>query len=186
MTREELREWLLTGEGVAFFRKTIVEHYSWFIHETSWHNVDDIRRNGLQPKNPDPDRSVPEKVMTTFGDQVVCLNPAGSLPAGSSKTGKLFRVGIRAADLPHRLSLDWSFPENWELRKITDAQIESFGKDGAILYAVDGTGSIVSYLPIEASLLRVCTVGKYGKFPCTWPMLADARDDQIFTREIGI
>jgi hypothetical protein len=180
MTREQLRMWLLTHEGMGFFRKAIIEHYSWLIHETGWDTVNGIRRNGLQPKNPDPNRPIPNEVL---GEQVVCLNPVGSLPARSSKSGKLFYVGLRATDLPQRLGLDWSFPESWNLRKLTEAQIENFGTDGAVLYTVDGTGSIVSYDPVHASLLRVCTVGKHGNFPCTWPMLAAVGDNQIFTRE---
>jgi hypothetical protein len=179
MTREELRAWLLTENGFAFFRQTVVDHYAWFIHEAPFRYVDDIRRNGQYPRQPfcGLPQSVRDAVQNVSG--IVCLNPVGSQPAGASDTGELFRVGLRAADLPERVGLDWSYSDSWALRNISETQIGSLGKQGALLSVVNDTGSVVSYLPLQPSVLRVCTHGKHGTFPSTWPMLAEVQNDQI-------
>jgi len=181
VTRDELRIELLTESGISLFRQTVVQHYSWLMHEAPFASVNEIREHGIQPRI--PYYEIPQIVTNAFGnvDGIVCLNPVGSRPAGSSSTENTFRLGLRAADLPERLGLDWSYPESWALRNITEAQIEDWGKSGAILYVVDDTGSIVSYSSVDPSLLRVCTHGKHGKFPSTWPMLTDVNNNQIAT-----
>jgi len=181
MAADDLRLELLTPQGIALFRRTVTDHYGWFMHESAFERVDTIRREGLQPRN--PGCGVPDVVVSTFkgSDGIVCLNPLGSRHAKSSHAGHIFRMGIRAADLPPRLGIDWSYPESWSLRGVTDAQLAGFGRDGAILYVVDDTGSIASYDPIPASVLRVCTKGKHGLFPSTWPLLSSVGNDEIFT-----
>ena len=181
MEREELLAYWLTDRGLAFFRKTIVDHYAWFTHEAPFDRVDGIRKDGLQPRN--PGCTVPQIVRKAFGDVngIVCLNPVGSQGARSSSTGKLFRVGFRAVDLPQRVGLDWSYPDSSGLRNISRAQIECWGTDGALLYVVDQTGAVASYCPVRPSLLRVCTHGRQGTFPSTWQMLTGVQNDEVAT-----
>src|ERR1700730_11169622 len=66
MEREELLAYWLTDRGLAFFRKTIVDHYAWFTHEAPFDRVDGIRKDGLQPRN--PGCTVPQIVRKAFGD----------------------------------------------------------------------------------------------------------------------
>jgi hypothetical protein len=165
----------------AFFRTTIIDHYLWLTHEARFSCLAEIRQDGIQPRN--PGYAVPTLVMETVGpvEGIVCLNPVGSRSAKSTSSGHIFRLAIRSSDLPARISLDWSYPESWDLRNITERQIAEMGKDGSVLYVIDDTGSVGSYDPISSSVLRVCPRGKHGQFPSTWPMLSQVQDDDIMT-----
>jgi hypothetical protein len=175
MTRDELYAKLQTPEGMALFRRTIADHYAWLTHDARFERLVCIRKTGIQPRNPER----PEENLVSGVRPIACLNPVGSIPAGSSSSGLIFRLGLRSRDLPASVTLDWSYPANRSLRHISEEQIRQLGEDGAILYVVDGTGAVASYEPIPATVLRVCTRGKHGRFPSTWRMLADVRDEEI-------
>jgi hypothetical protein len=182
MTMDELRDELLTPPGMVFFRQTIADHYVWLTHEAPFECIDNtIRKDGIQPRK--PARAVPSLVTDRIPNyqSIVCLNPNKSQPAGSSHVGHVFRMGVRASDLPARVGLDWSYPDNWDMRHISAQQIHDFGKDGAILYVMDQTGSVASYDPIPASALRVCTRGKHGLYPSTWPLLSSVGNEDVMT-----
>jgi hypothetical protein len=181
MTRDELRNELITPAGMAFFRTTISNHYLWLMHEAPFDRINTIRREGLQPKL--PGGRVPDVVAGAIDGftGIVCLNPNLSRHAQSSYAGLIFRVAVRASDLPARVGLDWSYPHNWDLRNVSEQQIHALGKDGAVLYVVDDTGCVASYDAIPPEVLRVCTIGKHGLFPSTWPLLSAVGNDEVQT-----
>ena len=176
---ETLRNRLLTAEGMEFLRDTVSGHYRWFIHDARLCFMDDIRAQGLLPRR--PDCAVPPEVLNATDNAagIVCLNPVGSQDNQSPVRMPFFRLAIDASSLPRRLGLDWSYPESWSLRNINHGQIEQWGEDGAVLYVIQGTGSIVSYDTIPAACMKVCTVGKHGTFPSTWPNFSEVTNDEV-------
>jgi hypothetical protein len=109
MNPEELQAFLLTPEGFAFFRQTIIGHYSWLIHDAHFDNLDSIRNDGPTLNNPS---AFPAGFVKTGGNVngIICLNPLGS--ATMNLYGRRFRVALRSIDLPEQISLDWSYPDN--------------------------------------------------------------------------
>jgi len=180
MKMEELRSYMLTSKGRAFFRRTLLKHYVWFGHETSFNKIESIREIGIDLALP---CRMPDYVMAALPDAkgIACLSPIGARYVGGSTTPPRFRLAVMASDLPKRLGFDWSYPQSRDLRNVSEKQITDFGRDGVILYVVDDTGSVASYDRISASVLRVCTYGKHGQFPSTWPSLSNVTDASIFT-----
>ncbi len=162
------------------FRATLSLRFKWFIHETPFVFIDIINSTGLVPKS---DAAPPAEVKAHLRSErvpILCLHPLGAklIPRGAANSlvvaigdpePQRVRLAISSEDLPKRIGLDWSFEwsrQEARIRGNTNLPIEAVGCELA-----DEFGSIVSYDPISANLLKVCTHGVDSDLPDIWPNL---------------
>lgn len=156
-------------------RELFCERYGWVTHETGLCLLSEIRRTGLQPRQP---CHLPAALAGNSLDNaaIVCLKPWGSVAAtGSSHGGEKLTLAVKSSDLPRMLALDWSYEFQAVL---TLWQSCSQSKAEFCLAVVAEFGSVVALETIPVAALRVRTKGS-GSDPATWPTLIEAKTDQV-------
>jgi len=93
MKMEELQSYMLSSKGRAFFRRTLLKHYVWFTHESSFNEIESIRGIGIKLGLP---CLIPDEVKAAIPDVegIVCLNPLSGQSASGSAKPPRFRLAV--------------------------------------------------------------------------------------------
>jgi hypothetical protein len=161
-------------------RELVASKYSWFVHDTGFARLSEIRANGLVLRNYEP-FEIPKEVKEHFGEDkcgILCFYPNGAdLRPQSSQQAPHMRLAIRGSSLPPTIGLDWSY-ERRRVQALRDDNPDAPVLD-LCLRAIQCLGSVASYSPVEPSHLRVCSVHSDAMDPTAWPLLENTSDDKI-------
>lgn len=181
-TGPDIHELLLGNQGMAEGHKALVHRFKWFVHETSVWNLGGVRERGLVPRK--VARSLDtaeERILDGVSDEIVCLHPLGSqLTPRSSQSGPFVLLSVRAAHLPARVGVDWSYTGCWErARRIWNGRQGDDAVGEVLVGVADVFGSIISYERLPPDTLRVCCDRELRGEPESWPLLVEADENKI-------
>ncbi|MPR09861.1 hypothetical protein [Microvirga tunisiensis] len=165
---------LLSAEGMELARNALLNRFDWFFHTTPVGAIETIRTSGLEPRDPGarPDPVVTE-MLGPGGDRILCVRPRGSTVLALGKEGFLCQLAVEASDLPNRVGLDWSFPNNWHLLDIYMKEYPEQGIGAIFAEIARATGSVASYDLIPPTTLRIGPARLIDPDPGSWPKLID-------------
>lgn len=167
--------------NLVWVRRVLVLRFSWFMHVSEAGSLDQIRRDGLEPRG---DSAPPLQVSEIIRDGAknrVCWNPLGArLVPGPTKPPPYICFAIEARQLPARAGLDWSETSSRDLAdQLLKTRFPSPSSEEIFDEVVRRHGTFITYDGVEAAHLRVFTKGARPHDPLTWPMLSAAKDDDI-------
>jgi len=165
---------------VIGLREVVASKYSWFVHDTGYARLGDVRANGLVLRNYEP-LEIPEEVKDYLGEDkcgILCFYPNGAdLRPQSSQPPPHMRLAIPASSLPQVIGLDWSY-EQRRVQALRDHDPHAPVLD-LCLRVIHSLGSVASYGPVGPSCLRVCSVDSDFVDPTAWPLLKDTSNDKV-------
>jgi hypothetical protein len=161
-------------------REAVASKYSWFVHDTGYARLKEVRANGLMVRNYEP-FEIPNEVKAYLGDDecgILCFYPNGAgLRPQSSQPAPHMRLAIPASSLPQVVGLDWSY-EQRRVQALRDKSPNAPVLE-LCLQAIQCLGSVALYGAIGPGLLHVCSVVSDVVDPTAWPLLEDTSDDQV-------
>jgi hypothetical protein len=172
---------MLSEDGMAECRARVLIHYEWFTHGRTIDQFDSVRANGILPSQPDT-VCVPTEVIEARGEsgrQIICLSiHPKTRPMHLNKNGaRAFKVALH--DLPKAIGLDWSFGGTFDDAQNMRECEPSRPIADIFLAIVKDREVVVTYEPIPASALRVCTKATINKPPSEWPPLVETDFDEV-------
>lgn len=174
---------LLTPDKMKSARAKLIEKNDWFTHQTTLAALHSIRNIGLMPKNPGGMTADIHRILSTAiihdPDHILCFRPIMSCPVNVQRFEPICTLAISKADLPHRVSLDWSYPYSWKLAAVVLADQPELSLEQIFCHVVIRSGSVACYDGVPASALRVRTDAAHGSNPVDWPMLVRTPDEAI-------
>lgn len=189
MARREIMEdayrQLLDFAGMAKARAALVAKNDWFFHDTPSSALIEIRDSGLRTSRPGgADNnlllSCAVEILGEEAHQILCLAPGNTtarLVLG--KDGTKCRLALGAENLPHRLSLDWSFPDQLRIFESLRTTQPDDPIEQAFAEAVRRTSSVAVYKVIPASDLHLMPEATSIGDPRSWPTLASLDDETL-------
>lgn len=175
---EDAYRQLLDPTGMAKAHAALVAKNDWFFHDTLASSLLQIRNDGLRPQRPGgaTENLLLSCAVEMLGEEahhILCLAPADATSqVVVGKDGMKCRLALRAENLPKRLSLDWSFPDQLSVFEYLRANHPDVSVEHAFVDAIKRTSSVAVYDAVPASHLHLLHEASDICDPRSWPTLA--------------
>ena len=180
--------YLFTEEGFRCSREKMSK-VEWYRHLSSIpESFRKIQAEGLQPRRPlealPP--SLVSKALKPEGGEIVCLYPVANriLQIRPPRPSPLFMIAVSGADLPRRVSIDWSFGNLWSL---FDELVANEGQSpiDALAEVSARYGSLACYDPLPPENLRVRTRDCSEQNYVQWPYISEVSHHDLHEEPSG-
>jgi hypothetical protein len=194
MAREHMptnfHEELLSQGGMAEVRSAAMIGFAWYTHARTTDQYATIQSEGIRPTWPQSNVTPQEVIdaIGTDGKNIICLSPYPKKTILMLNKGGncVFKLAIQANKLPARLGIDWSFGGTWDLTNTNRRLRPDLSRADVFMSILRSREVIVSYDPVPAVDLRVCTEVLRNNPPSDWPPLVgtDLKDVAIFSPDL--